>query len=166
MQLAGEKRVRIVQSLYCCHAGCHSFFFILLSCVCIKRTQFVLFPPDFDADCLVHVARSDGGIRVPSPCVPYPIRHAHDRQSQVNDCEAPDASRFSAFARLGAWQGVLRAGDLLYIVRDGMNVSPYAARSQIPCLSFLRLCAAIRVVARVLECRRERVGDAALVAVH
>ena len=97
------------------------FFFILHSCVFIKRTQFVLFPPDFDADCLVHVAGSDGDIRVPSPCVPYPIRHAHDRQSQVNDCEAPDASRFSAFARLGAWQGVLRAGDLLYIVRDGTS---------------------------------------------
>jgi hypothetical protein len=49
-------------------------------------------------------------------CYPYPVQHAHDRQSRVNDCLAPSAENYPRFDAMSAWQAVLRPGDLLYIV--------------------------------------------------
>lgn len=46
---------------------------------------------------------------------PYPITHAHDRQSRVDDIHAPDTSRFPLAAGVTLMDGLLSAGSLLYI---------------------------------------------------
>jgi hypothetical protein len=48
-------------------------------------------------------------------CYPHPIAHPHDRQSQLNDCKAPDLARFPDFAHATAFHTTLDAGDCLYI---------------------------------------------------
>ena len=54
---------------------------------------------------------------------PYPLRHAHDRQSRVDDVHRPDAAQFPLACSVQLRQGEIRAGDLLYI--------PYAHWHQI-----------------------------------
>lgn len=46
---------------------------------------------------------------------PYPITHAHDRQSRIDDIHSPDPSRFPLASTVTLMDGLLSAGSLLYI---------------------------------------------------
>jgi len=50
-----------------------------------------------------------------SSLYPYPVQHSHDRQSQINDIQNPDISKYPLCERVLGWQGVLKAGEVLYI---------------------------------------------------
>lgn len=54
---------------------------------------------------------------------PYPLQHAHDRQSRVDDIHSPDPARFPLSVGVQVRRGVIDAGCLLYI--------PYAHWHQI-----------------------------------
>lgn len=59
-----------------------------------------------------HDACEDGA---DDPFYAYPVGHAHDRQSRVDDAVSPDAGRFPLYARRRAVQAVVGPGDAVFI---------------------------------------------------